>query len=81
MKYFNLIAAATALGLACPALAQQQPVGAPVLDLQDALALAGTDQPRIEAYGREAQASVEAAVAARNSSPIRRSQPASRTIR
>src|SRR6476646_10049254 len=43
----------------------QTPVG-PMLDLSDALALAGTDQPRIEAYGREAQASEEAAVAARS---------------
>lgn len=40
--------------------------GGPVLDLRDALALAGTDQPRIEAYGREARALEEAAVAARS---------------
>lgn len=66
MKHFNLIFAATVVALVSPALAQPRPIGAPVLELQDALALAGTDQPRIEAYGREAQASEEAAIAARS---------------
>jgi outer membrane protein TolC len=49
-----------------PAPAQQQPTAEPVLELQDALALAGTDQPRIAAYESEAQASEQAAVAARS---------------
>ena len=62
----RLMAAVTALALASPAPAQQSQPADPVLGLQDALSLAGTDQPRIEAYEREAQASEEAAVAARS---------------
>jgi outer membrane protein, heavy metal efflux system len=63
----TIIAAAAALALAFPALAQQQPAPAEsTLDLQGALALARSDQPRIEAYEREAQASEQAAVAARS---------------
>ena len=60
------LVAACALTLAVPAIAQQQTPITAVLALQDALALAGTDQPRIEAYEREAQASDQAAVAARS---------------
>lgn len=60
------MAAAMALALAYPAPAQQSAPADPVLGLQDALSLARTDQPRIEAYEREAQASEEAAVAARS---------------
>lgn len=48
-----------------PASARQLASSAPVLKLEDALALASTDQPRIEAYQREADASAESAVAAR----------------
>lgn len=59
------LAAACALAVALPAPAQQRLPAEPVLGFQDALALAGADQPRIEAYGREAQASEQAAVAAR----------------
>jgi outer membrane protein TolC len=44
---------------------QQAPRG-PVLTLEDALTLASTDQPMIEANQREAQASEQAAVAARS---------------
>lgn len=67
MKHLNLIAAATALALTAPVSAQQQkPVPAPVLDLQRALALAAGDQPRIAAYQREAEASEQAAIAARS---------------
>lgn len=58
--------AAWALALAMPTPAQQKPPGEPVLELRDALALAATDQPRIAAYEREAQASEQAAVAARS---------------
>ncbi len=47
-------------------MAQQMSAAAePLLDLQDALALVTTDQPRIEAYERDAEASDQAAVAAR----------------
>ena len=66
MKHLKFVAAAAALALACPTLAQQRPVAEPVLDLKDALGLAGTDQPRIEAYEHDAQASEQAAVAARS---------------
>ena len=70
------VAAACALGLAPPATAQQhmhavpppqdRASAGPVLGLQDALALTTADQPRIEAYERDAQASDEAAIAARS---------------
>ena len=67
MKRFARCAAAglCALGLAIAAPAQQ-PAAEPVLDLQAALSLTRTDQPRIEAYEREAEASEQAAVAARS---------------
>jgi outer membrane protein TolC len=60
-----LLAAACALALAFPAVAQKQPAG-PLLNLEDALNLARSDQPRIEAYEQDAQASEQAAVAARS---------------
>lgn len=60
------IAAVTALALASPAPAQQKAPAEPVLRLEDALALARADQPRTEAYEREAQASEQSAVAARS---------------
>lgn len=68
-------AASVALGSAADAqeqghsMATAAPEMAPqgaVLTLEDALALVRTDQPRIEAYERDAQASAEAAVAARS---------------
>ena len=43
-----LLAAACALALAFPAVAQKQPA-VPLLNLEDALNLARSDQPRIEA--------------------------------
>lgn len=61
-----LIAAAAALALAVPASGQEAKPDERVLELEDALALARTGQPRIEAYEREARASEEAAVAARS---------------
>ena len=61
-----LIAIVAALALAFPALAQQSAQAEPTLDLQAALALARRDQPRIEAYQLEAEASEQAAVAARS---------------
>lgn len=58
------IAAAMA-ALAVPALAEQAAVTGPILTLQDALALSSTDQPRLAGYESEAEASEQAAVAAR----------------
>lgn len=66
MKHLNLIAAAAVLALACPALAQQHPVAQPVLTLDSALALASGDQPSVAAYQSEANASEQAALAARS---------------
>ena len=67
MRHLKLIAAAAGLALVFPAPAQQlRPAAEPVLGLQDALAFVTSDQPRIEAYEREAQASEQAAVAARS---------------
>lgn len=60
----TLITGVAALALAFPAPAQQRTPAEPALGLQDALALARSDQPRIEAYEREAQASEQGAVAA-----------------
>jgi len=60
------VAAACALGLATQGLAQQQGPSEPVLTLEQAVGLAGTDQPVIAAFEREAVASEEAAVAARS---------------
>jgi outer membrane protein TolC len=60
------VAAACALQPFFPASAERPATAGPVLTLQDALALAGPNQPRIEAFEREAQASQEAAVAARS---------------
>ena len=62
----TITAAVAALALAFPAPAQQSPPFVSVLGLQDAVALSRADQPRIEAYEREAQASEQAAVAARS---------------
>ena len=64
--FSTALAALCAVALASSAPAQQAATAAPVLGLQDALELAGTDQPRIEAYEREAQASEQASVAARS---------------
>lgn len=62
-----IIAAAAAIALAFPGSAQQRAsTEPPVLGLEDALALARSDQPRIQAYGSEARASDQAAVAARS---------------
>lgn len=60
--------AAAGLLVVCVAIAApaQQHADDPVLNLQDALSLARTDQPRIEAYEREAQSSEQAAIAARS---------------
>ena len=66
MRHSKLIGATAALMLAVPASAQKQSPAESVLGLQDALALAITDQPRIEAYVRDAQASEEAAFAERS---------------
>lgn len=70
------IAVACIAGLTVPATAerrmraplspQDRAAADPVLNLQDALALANADQPRIEAHEREADASEQAAVAARS---------------
>jgi cobalt-zinc-cadmium efflux system outer membrane protein len=62
----TLVAAVAALTLTFPAPAQQRLPIEPALRLEDALALVRSDQPRIEAYERDAQASEEAAVAARS---------------
>lgn len=59
------LAALCALALAMPAAAAE-PTAEHVLTLQDALAIAATGQPLIEANEREAQASEQAAVAARS---------------
>ena len=67
MRHSKLIAAAAALALPSSAIAQQKATPAePVLGLQDALALVTADQPRIQAYQRDAEASAQAAIAARS---------------
>ena len=66
MRYQLLVAAGAVLSLAVAAPAQQRPPAGPMLGLQDALDLITTDQPRIEAFQREADASEQAAVAARS---------------
>lgn len=53
-------------GQAQPAPAPQRSAEQPPLTLEEALSLAWADQPRLIAYEREAQASEEAAVAARS---------------
>src|SRR5574338_13300 len=59
------LAALSALALAPPAPGQPAH-SPPVLQLQDALALAQSGQPRIEAYEQDARASQQAAFAARS---------------
>ena len=66
MKNLKLIVAAAALALAPPAWTQHHAPAEPALGLEDALALVKSDQPRIDAYEHEAQASEQAAVAARS---------------
>lgn len=66
MRLSRFIVAAAILVLTWPAPAQQVAPPGPVLSLQDALALADTDQPKVEAFEREAEASRQAAVAARS---------------
>lgn len=61
-----LITAAVAVPLSLPAFAEQAAPRSAVLQLQNALALATTDQPRIEAYEREAEGSEQGAIAARS---------------
>jgi cobalt-zinc-cadmium efflux system outer membrane protein len=61
----HALAGLCALGLGVAGAAQSTPAE-PVLDLRDALSLARTDQPRIKAYELEAQASEQAAIAARS---------------
>lgn len=53
-------------GMTIPMSKTEAVLQGPVLTLQDALALASTDQPRVAANEREAQASEQAAVAARS---------------
>lgn len=61
-----VIAAACALGLVAPGAAQDRAAAAqPALTLEQAVALASGGQPAIAAYEREAQASEQAAIAAR----------------
>lgn len=52
--------------IATHVLAQAKPVSEPVLTLQDVLANATDDQPMVAAYGRDARASEQAAIAARS---------------
>jgi len=67
MKSVMIVAAlACALGIAVPGFAQPTGSVEPALTLEQAIGLAGTDQPAIAAYEREAVASDEAAVAARS---------------
>jgi outer membrane protein TolC len=65
MRTFLLFGLA-AVALETTAVAQDKSATDPVLTLQDALTFASGDQPMVAAYGREAQASEEAAVAARS---------------
>lgn len=60
------LAAASIFGFALPAAAAPAAPAQAPLTLEQALSLARSDQPRIEAYEREAQASEQAAVAARS---------------
>ena len=60
------LAAITAVALATAAVADERAATLPALTLQDALGLASNGQPAVEAYTREAEASEEAAVAARS---------------
>ena len=65
MKTYPFVAlGAAALATAAPA--QDKAPAAPTLTLPDALAIASGDQPMVEAYARDAEASKQAAVAARN---------------
>ena len=64
MKTYPSVAFA-AVALATAAAAQERPATAPVLTLPDALSIASGDQPMVAAYGRDAQASEQAAIAAR----------------
>lgn len=60
------VAATCALILAPPSVAQERTAEPTGLSLQEAVALAHGDQPRLLAYEREAKASEEAAIAARS---------------
>jgi outer membrane protein TolC len=62
----SLIAATAALALAFPAFATEPAIAGPVLTLQESLALASGEQPSVAAYEREAEASEQAAIAARS---------------
>jgi outer membrane protein TolC len=64
LKNIGLAVAALALATAAPA--QDRQASEPVLTLEQALSLAIGEQPSVVAYRREAQASEEAAVAARS---------------
>ncbi|WP_341633387.1 TolC family protein [Sphingomonas agri] len=65
MRTISLVGIA-AVALATTAIAEDRPTAPPILTLQDALALASGDQPMVTAYTRDAQASEEAAAAARS---------------
>ena len=65
MQKYLIVALATA-ALTTGATAQDRPASVPVLTMPDALALASGDQPMVGAYARDAQASEQAAVAARS---------------
>lgn len=59
------LAGVAAIALATAAVAQDK-TPAPALTMQEALSLASGDQPMVAAYGRDAQASEQAAIAARS---------------
>lgn len=66
MRILKLIIAVAMLAPAFPAPAKQTPAAVPGLALEDALALAKEDQPRVQALELLAEASEQSAIAARS---------------
>ena len=59
-------AAVAAVAFATAAMAQDEAPASRTLTLQEALAIASSDQPMVEAYARDAEASTQASAAARS---------------
>lgn len=66
MTKLSAFAVAAAAMTATTASAQHHPATGPVLTLQDALVIADGDQPMVAAYAQDAEASEQAAIAARS---------------
>jgi outer membrane protein TolC len=70
-RLIRAAAAACAMAIAPPAFAQDPAAGGAALTLQEAVALARADQPRLGAYELEARASEQAAIAAQSLPDLR----------